>query len=80
MLTIEEYFDMLRRHDWFYEYSDDHSAWQRGQAGKVELRNLAKANEQFAIMLEDYNNYINAVISEGPKQETVPLPKLEDYL
>jgi len=23
---------MLARHDWFYEYSDDHSVWRRGQA------------------------------------------------
>ena len=23
---------LLARHDWFYEYSDDHSGWRRGQA------------------------------------------------
>ena len=23
---------LLARHDWFYEYSDDHSVWRRGQA------------------------------------------------
>ena len=80
MLTVEEYFDMLKRHDWFYEYSDDHSVWQKGQSAKAELQSLAKTNDQFAIMLADYNSYINAVISEGPHQETVPLPKLEDYL
>lgn len=80
MLTIEEYFDMLGRHDWFYEYSDDHGVWQNGQATKVKLQSLAKTNDQFAIMFADYNSYINAVISEGPYQETVPLPKLEDYV
>ena len=26
--TLEE---MLARHDWYYDYSDDHSVWQRGQ-------------------------------------------------
>lgn len=23
--------DALRRHDWYYNYSDDHSAWRRGR-------------------------------------------------
>ena len=23
---------LLARHDWFYDYSDDHSVWRRGQA------------------------------------------------
>ena len=22
---------LLARHDWYYNYSDDHSVWQRGQ-------------------------------------------------
>ena len=22
---------LLARHDWYYQYSDDHSVWQRGQ-------------------------------------------------
>ena len=22
---------LLRSHDWFYDYSDDHSVWSRGQ-------------------------------------------------
>ena len=26
--TLEE---MLARHDWYYDYSDDHSVWSRGQ-------------------------------------------------
>ena len=25
-------YKMLSSHDWFYEYSDDHSVWRRGQA------------------------------------------------
>lgn len=79
-MSIEEFFMKLRRHDWFYEYSDDHSVWQRGQAARHELRQLAKENDTFALMYDDYINYINAIVKEGPKQESVPVPKLEDYL
>ena len=79
-MSIEEFFMKLRRHDWFYEYSDDHGVWQRGQAARYELRQLAKENDTFALMYDDYINYINAIVKEGPKQESVPVPKLEDYL
>jgi len=79
-MQIEEFFMKLRRHDWFYEYSDDHSVWQRGQAASYELRQLAKENDTFALMYADYNNYINAIVKEGPNQESVAVPKLEDYL
>jgi len=28
LLTLER---LLQFHDWYYDYSDDHSVWQRGQ-------------------------------------------------
>ena len=78
-MTNEEYFDKLQRHDWFYEYSDDHSVWQRGGKSLAELRNLAKDNDVFAMMFSDYSSYINAVVRDGPKQESVARPVFEDY-
>ena len=29
---IETYINLLQTHDWSYDYSDDHSKWQRGFA------------------------------------------------
>ena len=78
-MTNEEYFAKLQSHDWFYEYSDDHSVWQRGGKSLAELKNLAKDNDVFATMFSDYNSYINAVVRDGPKQENVARPILEDY-
>ena len=28
LITLER---LLQFHDWYYDYSDDHSVWQRGQ-------------------------------------------------
>ena len=27
----KDFADALRRHDWYYAYSDDHSVWRRGR-------------------------------------------------
>lgn len=34
----EAYIKRLQSHDWYYEYSDDHSVWRRGQAERDQLR------------------------------------------
>lgn len=34
---MEDYIKALKAHDWYYEYSDDHSVWTRGRASKVAL-------------------------------------------
>ena len=36
----EDYMDKLRKHDWYYEYSDDHGVWRRGSDERDQLRRL----------------------------------------
>lgn len=36
-MTKDEYISALKRHDWFYEYSDDHSVWRRGSDERSKL-------------------------------------------
>lgn len=38
----KNYRQMLAQHDWFYDYSDDHSAWSAGRAQREKLRELRK--------------------------------------
>ena len=33
--TLEK---LLKTHDWYYEYSDDHRVWQRGRDQRDEIR------------------------------------------
>jgi len=37
---ISKYLDIVRAHDWFHHFSDDHRIWQRGQADKDNLKAL----------------------------------------
>ena len=29
---------LLKQHDWYYQYSDDHRMWKRGKAEAEEIR------------------------------------------
>ena len=36
-ITMEEYARRLQTHDWFYDYSDDHSVWTKGSSERSDL-------------------------------------------
>jgi hypothetical protein len=36
-MTLEKLETMLNSHDWFYDFSDDHRAWERGRSQRVEI-------------------------------------------
>jgi len=38
----ENYIKHLKSHDWYYDYSDDHSVWKRGVAARDRLRAMQK--------------------------------------
>lgn len=62
----------LRNHDWFYQFSDDHSVWQRGCRQGREINELIKltGDEGKAIAKPFYDNYSAAV--KGEKSFTLP--------
>ena len=37
-MTRKDFADALRRHDWYYSYSDDHRVWRRGQDETAALK------------------------------------------
>lgn len=61
------YQQRLAAHDWSFEYSDDHSAWQRGRAKLQELQYLQPAvDPDFTI----WNRYAPAEYQR--KSKTAP--------
>ena len=70
---MEELYQKLCGFDWWYEYSDDHSVWQRGSKQEDELRRLAESlgesgKEMFFKFRYDY--------SRGKCE----LPQLSDFI
>jgi hypothetical protein len=54
--------EKLKRHDWYYQYSDDHSAWKRGCRQAEEIQNIMENLKQndFGQQAKDlYNKYLN---------------------
>lgn len=40
--TLDDYRAALTKHDWFYEFSDDHATWGNGRNQEARLRLMAK--------------------------------------
>jgi hypothetical protein len=38
LLAIEMFEDMCKNHDWYFQYSDDHSVYKRGYAAETALK------------------------------------------
>ena len=56
---MEEFYNELVRFDWWYDYSDDHSVWTRGNEKEKELSYRAEslgesAKEMFFKFRYDY--------------------------
>lgn len=41
MTPLQELFDRLDRHDWYYQMSDDHRCWVAGEADNASLNEMA---------------------------------------
>lgn len=52
--TIDEFKRMLKGHDWYYMYSDDHSVYLRGKKNSELLLDIAASSVQH---YEVYKNF-----------------------
>ena len=58
-MTLEEFEQMVNRHDLTYDYSDDGAVWRRGVASENAIKEAAK---QFTI--EDVRRIWNAAVDK----------------
>lgn len=71
-MDLNEYYDELCHHDWFYSYSDDHRVWKRGHSREAFLRAIAQESEEHKRLWEQFNNY--AFSGPGFGTEKAPKP------
>ena len=57
-ISLEEYYAMLERFDWWYDYSDDHRVWQRERDREKYLKALGLTHPQFYSLWNEYYNFI----------------------
>ena len=58
-MTINEFYNQLCGFDWWYDYSDDHGVWTRGNEREKELSRMAESlgesgKEMFSKFRYDY--------------------------
>jgi hypothetical protein len=70
-LTLQEYWDLLSVHDWFYDFSDDPSVVRRGGIEQARVDSIARQSNQHYTLLIQFKNHHNT----GPRMGTPKFPK-----
>lgn len=79
--AMERYVELLKRHDWTYQYSDDHSVWKRGQAEADAIRKLGDIVDPERNLYKKHSPFYEAVKEQASKkQEESLLKSLNDYI
>ena len=61
---MKKYIDMLKSHDWTYQYSDDHSVWQRGSAEADKIRRLGDIVDPDRKLYKQHSPFYEAIANE----------------
>ena len=57
-LTLVEFYDLLLRHDWTYQYADDHRHYTKGERERRQIQFVMDQNEEYTpVFRELYNRY-----------------------
>lgn len=54
---LQAYHAKLSHHDWYYEYSDDHSVYMRGSKSLLECNLAAKLSPQHKALFDKFHAY-----------------------
>tara|TARA_A100001015_G_C14818516_1_gene643728 strand:+ start:364 stop:597 length:234 start_codon:yes stop_codon:yes gene_type:complete len=76
-MKIAEYFKELEKHDWYYNYSDDHSVWRKGNENTKRLQAIAQEQPILGRMYTEYSVWIFSDLET--REKGIP-PKVEDYI
>jgi hypothetical protein len=55
---LVEYYEALQKHDWYYEYSDDHSVWANGSENYHKLFRDSTKSKQHEELWDSYQRYV----------------------
>ena len=72
---MQEYYDLLEAHDWYYQYSDDHRVWRRGTGERDTLKKLSALSLRHRELFEAYYNHMDPADIGGPKYPKPERPK-----
>ena len=72
-MTLQEFWDMLNRHDWYYQFSDDHRQWSDGNKNADQIKLLSDISAGHKKLYEGFcKHYFGGEAfnkTESPKPE-----------
>ena len=54
---MDKLIELLRNHDWYFEYSDDHKVWQRGVTQRAAINAEAERLGQPELVKQAFEEY-----------------------
>jgi len=70
-MTLSEYYELLCAHDWYYEFSDDHSVWRRGHRERTKINAIYNQSDKHEKLCDSFINWLSdrGPEPEAPKEE-----------
>jgi len=57
-MTLSQFYDFLENHDWYYQYSDDHSVYSKGSRERVFINKISSESENHRNLLKGFEEHI----------------------
>jgi hypothetical protein len=73
IITLFEFYQELKKHDWYYEMSDDSITWRRGKENANRLYKMTRMSPEHKSLFEQYYEYMFS--GEPWGTERAPEPK-----
>lgn len=70
-MNIQEYYDLLDKHDWFYQFSDDMSVYGAGEKAQKKIQTLSDTSTVHRDLYLSFQGYKFS----GPSYKTAALAK-----
>lgn len=72
-MKLKEFYEQLEAHDWFYEWSDDHSVWGRGKEDRDRLKEISKESREHGVLFTQWHDHMFS--GESFECDKQPKPK-----
>jgi len=70
--SLEQFWNVLCRHDWYFQFSDDFSVWKRGAEIEKAVLEMAKQTEIHQQLYDTFHTYNFSGGAFGTKQTAAP--------
>jgi hypothetical protein len=73
-MTLQDYYEELDKHDWYYQYSDDSRVYNKGQQNADRLKRISEESPKHKILWEGFCNHMFSGGPWGTKKRRKPNP------